>query len=262
MRALSSVGVLVTRPERQAHDLCRLIEAQGGTALRFPALEIRAAADLDAMRAAVGSGEPCRLVIFVSANAVRFGATLLAGPGHPLIAAIGRATAAALAAAGHPASLLPRAGYDSEALLAHPELHDMAGQHVLIVRGRGGRELLGDTLAARGAVVRYAEVYERRAASPSPESLARLQRAWKAGNVDAYTATSSELLEALLGILPPDCRTQLDRTALLTGAGRVVERARQLGLGSPVVLAAAPDDAALVDALIAWHAARRPEPLR
>ncbi|MEA3242729.1 MAG: uroporphyrinogen-III synthase, partial [Pseudomonadota bacterium] len=42
---LQGVGVLVTRPAHQADSLCELIRQQGGTAIRFPVLEIRPPAD-------------------------------------------------------------------------------------------------------------------------------------------------------------------------------------------------------------------------
>ena len=42
MAALQGVGVLVTRPEQQAMPLCRLLENQGATTLRLPAIEIKA----------------------------------------------------------------------------------------------------------------------------------------------------------------------------------------------------------------------------
>lgn len=258
MRRLAGVGVLVTRPEHQAHGLCRLIEAEGGSTVRFPALEIHAVPELPAVRAALGPVDRFHLVIFVSANAVRFGADLLAQRRDMRIAAIGRATAAALNAASHRVSVIPKDGYDSEALLACPDLRHMPGQRVLIVRGRGGRELLGDTLTERGASVTYAEVYDRRPANPSPQLLERVESSWRQGAVDVYTATSSDLLEALVGIVTPRCRTLMDSTALVTGASRVAERAAALGLHSPVILAEAPDDAALVTALVRWQTVRPP----
>ncbi len=256
MNQLVGVGVLVTRPQHQAQGLCRLIEAEGGSAVRFPALDILPVADRPAIRASVGPVDRYQLVVFVSANAVHFGAELLGQRRELRIAAIGRATSHALNAAGYRVAVLPSGGSDSESLLASPELQQMAGQRVLIVRGKGGRELLADTLAARGAEVTCAEVYERRPATPSRESLEELETAWRQGGIDAYTATSSELLEALVGIVTPRCRELMDSTALLTGAARVAERAARLGLGSPIVLAGGPDDQSLVDALIRWHAAR------
>lgn len=256
MARLSGVGVLVTRPEHQAHHLCRLVEAEGGSAVLFPALEIHPAPDRPAVRAMTGPVDRYALVVFVSANAVRFGSDLIGQRRDLRIAAIGRATAQALNAAGLRVSILPKGGSDSEALLATPELQHMAGQRVLIVRGRGGRELLGDTLAARGAEVVYAEVYERRPARPTREALAEVEELWRHGGVNVYTATSGELLEALVGLVTPRCRELMDSTALLTGASRVGERAARLGLGSPVILARAPDDEALVEALVEWNLRR------
>lgn len=258
MDRLAGVGVLVTRPEHQAHALCRLIESRGGTALRFPALDIHAVPGLPAVRATVGPVDRFHVVVFVSANAVRFGADLLAQRRDLRVAAIGRATAAALNAAGHRVSVVPRDGYDSEALLACAELRHMSGQRVLIVRGRGGRELLGDALAERGAEVAYAEVYERQPARPAAEAVQRIESLWRQGGIHAYTATSSDLLDALLGIVTPRCRELMNSTVLLTGARRVAEHAATLGLGSPVVLAEGPDDASLVAALVGWRSAPAP----
>lgn len=258
MDQLAGIGVLVTRPEHQAHGLCRLIESRGGSTVRFPALEIHAVPDLPAVRAAVGPADRYHLLVFVSANAVRFGADLLAQRRDLRIAAIGQATAAALNGAGHRVSLVPKQGYDSEALLASAELRHMSGQRVLIVRGRGGRELLGDTLAERGASVTYAEVYDRRPARPSPQSLERLETLWRQGAIHVYTATSSALLDALIGIITPRCRELMDSTALVTGAHRVAEHAAALGLRSPLILAEGPDDTSLVAALVGWRSARQP----
>jgi uroporphyrinogen-III synthase len=257
---LAGVGVLVTRPAHQAHHLCQLIEAEGGSAVSLPALLINPVADRPAVRAAVGPIDRYQLVIFVSANAVRFGGDLIAQRRDLRIAAIGRATAQALNAAGHRVAVMPAGGADSESLLAAPNLQHMAGQRVLIVRGKAGRELLGDTLRQRGAEVVYAEVYERAPAHPSRALLEQVEETWRHGGIGVYTATSGELLEALLGIVTPRCRELMDSTALLTGATRVADRAVRLGLGSPVILAAAPDDEALVAALVEWRAARLRDP--
>jgi uroporphyrinogen-III synthase len=257
---LSGIGVLVTRPAHQAHHLCQLIEAQGGSAIVLPALQINPTADRPAMRAAVGPIDRYHLVIFVSANAVRFGGDLIAQRRDLRIAAIGKATAHALNVAGHRVSVVPSTGADSESLLASTGLQHMSGQRVLIVRGKGGRELLGDTLRERGAEVVYAEVYEREPAHPSKQAIEQLEETWRHGGIKVYTATSSELLEALVGILAPRCRDLMDSTSLLTGAPRVADLAARLGLGSPVILAQAADDEALVAALLEWRAARQRKP--
>jgi uroporphyrinogen-III synthase len=255
MPRLTGIGVLVTRPEHQAHHLCQLIEAEGGAAVRYPALVIKPRPDRAAVRAAIGPADRFDLVIFISANAVRYGADFLDQRRDVPVAAVGQATAAALNAAGYRVSLMPAEGADSESLLAMPELAHMVGQRVLIVRGSGGRELLADVLTERGAQVQYAEVYTREPARPSAELQAEVEQIWRQGGLHVYAATSVELLEALVAIVTPRCRGLMDTTALVTGSRRVAEAATRLGLGSPIVLADSPDDAALTGALIRWRAA-------
>jgi len=255
MARLKGIGVLVTRPEHQAQHLCQIIEAEGGTPVRYPALMIRPRADRAAVRAAIGPADRYDLVIFVSANAARFGVDLLEQRRDLKLAALAQPTAAALNSAGYRVSLMPADGADSEALLAMPQLAHMSGQRVLIVRGVGGRELLGDVLTSRGAQVQYAEIYTREPARPSVDMQAQVEQLWRQGGVLAYSATSVELLEALVGIVTLRCRELMDSTALLTGSRRVADAAIRLGLGSPLILADAPDDAALTSALIRWREA-------
>jgi uroporphyrinogen-III synthase len=258
LKRLTGIGVLVTRPDHQAGHLCQLIEAEGGAAVRYPALAIRPRLDRAAVRAAVGPIDRYNLVVFVSANAVRFGADLLGERRDAPVAAIGQATAAALNAVGFRVSMMPAEGADSESLLALPQLAQMGGQRVLIVRGSGGLGLLREALTARGAQVQYAEVYTREPARPSAGLQAEIEELWRQGGISAYTATSVELLEALVGIVTPRCRGLMDSTALVTGSERVAAATTRLGLGSPILLADSPEDAALIHALVRWRGQEPP----
>ena len=253
MSRLTGIGVLVTRPEHQASHLCQLIESEGGAAVRYPALVIKPRSDRAAVRAAIGPADRYDLVVFVSANAVRYGADILDQGRDRPVAAIGQATALALNAAGYRVTLMPDEGADSESLLALPQLAHLAGQRVLIVRGTGGRDLLQEVMSARGAQVQHAEVYIREAAYPSMERKAEIETLWRQGGISVYTATSVELLEALVGIVTPRCRELMHSTALVTGSNRVAEAASRLGIGSPILLADSPDDIALVGALVRWR---------
>src|SRR4051812_22211475 len=132
-----------------------MIEAEGGRALRFPAIEIEP-------RAAARPSGNLDMAIFISPTAVREGLKYLAPPPRGTrIVAISRGTRRELERHGVTGALAAEDGADSEALLALPALQQLAGQRIAIFRGDGGRGLLGDTLRARGATVEYVECYRR-----------------------------------------------------------------------------------------------------
>ena len=241
--ALEGMGVLVTRPMHQAEGLCRLIEATGGRPLRFPALEIREPADPGQAKDLLA--QTWDWLLFVSANAVDFALRLSGGlPPGARIAAVGQATAEALVEAGHPVDLVPDGPFDSEALLANAAMTRVAGQRILIVRGEGGRALLGDTLTERGATVAYAEVYRR--ACPDLDPAPLLAR-WEQ-DVQAVVATSGEILDNLLGMLGEAGRDRRLGTPLVVVSPRMAEQAAQLGFRR-IAVAERAQDAAIVAAL-------------
>ncbi|MEJ2454854.1 MAG: uroporphyrinogen-III synthase [Candidatus Thiodiazotropha sp.] len=246
---LQGRGILITRAAHQATGLIGLVESHNGRAIPFPALEIGSSRDPEAARALLA--QVWDLVIFISPNAVAFASELLDGAGlqSPLIAAVGAATARALRESGNPANLLPQGRYDSEGLLTLPELRQMGGRRVLIVRGEGGRPLLGDSLQARGAKVEYAEVYRRLRPEVDPASL--LQR-WST-QVDVVTATSADVLDNLLAMLGSQGRELLLGTPLLVISERMAQRASAQGFGQ-LLQASGADDSAVFEALCDWVA--------
>ena len=88
----------------------------------------------------------------------------------------------------------PSAGEDtSEALLALASLQRLSHQRILLVAGEGGRTLLAESLAERGAKVTRVAVYRRTYYPLAPTLQTRLS----SGNYRALIVTSSELLEHL-----------------------------------------------------------------
>ena len=145
-------GVVVTRPRELARPLAELIEGRGGRAFLFPAVEIQPLAPPAALRRIAEFD----LIVFVSPSAAR--TALRAMPPWPenvMAAAVGAGTRRELERAGISRVVGPASGADSEALLAAGPMHAVAHKRVLIVRGEGGRALLGETLSARGAIVEY-----------------------------------------------------------------------------------------------------------
>ena len=238
-------GVLVTRPKAQAAHLCHLIAAAGGRPIPFPTIDIEPAVDLATPSRLLA--EPADLLFFASRNAVEFALPLFpAGrlPSGPRLVAIGKATAEALTAAGRGPDLIPAGRYDSETLLTHPDLQDLRGQRVVIVRGEGGRPLLGVTLRARGAEVRFAEVYRRALPEVDP---AGLVADW-AAQVQLVTATSGEVLANLLHLVGEAGQGPLLATPLAVVSERTRQEALRLGFVR-VELADQADDEALLLAL-------------
>jgi uroporphyrinogen-III synthase len=257
MPALQGVGVLVTRPEQQAMPLCRLLEAQGASTLRLPAIEIKAAGDRRETLPRLGALRTFDVIIFTSANAVRFGASLLDQQRDLTLVAIGPATARALNQAGYRVAgapaVPPRGGFDSEALLTHPKLDRPAGRRILIVTGSNGRPFLEQELTRRGAQVVTAEVYRRVPATPSPTVLASLVDSFTEGAVQVITATSLEIAGSLLGLATPALRSEFERAHWLVPGERVAAGVRELGLTAPLLSAASAEDQDLVSALVRWR---------
>ncbi len=245
---LNGLGVLVTRPAHQSQPLCELIRTAGGRPLCFPALEILPPRRGGAAQELLRGLEGFELAIFVSPNAVRYGLRMLqdAGglPGGLELAAVGEATAGALADAGYPPPLVPAKRYDSEAMLASPRLKRVEGQRIMIIRGEGGRALLGDALRQRGAEVVYAEVYRR--ACPDARADDLVTR-W--AEIDVVTATSNEILDNLVRLFGPVHRPLLQKTPLLVISEGMQTHARHLGF-QRTLRAKRASDRAIVEALI------------
>jgi uroporphyrinogen-III synthase len=254
MLPLHGVGVLVTRPEQQAMHLCRLLEAAGAGTLRLPVIDIKSAGDWRALAARVGALGNFDVIIFTSANSVRFGAPLLAQKRDLNLAAIGPATARALNQAGYRVAVQPSGKFDSESLLEHPLLEHMAGRRVLIVKGIDGRGTLEEELARRGAEVVTADVYQRVPANPSQTALDALLESFSAGAVQVITATSLEIAGRLLDVATPALRAEFERAHWLLPGKRIAAGVRERGLSAPLLRADSAEDHDLLTALVRWRA--------
>jgi uroporphyrinogen-III synthase len=247
---LAGVGVVVTRPQRQAAGLAQKLAALGATPIVWPAIVILPPADRAALERAHAALADYDIAVFVSANATEFGAPDPARwPPALTVIAPGPGTAEALAAVGLGAARVPTTTYDSEGMLGLPELQHVAGKRVLVLRGDRGRELLGETLERRGARVDYVACYRRAA----PQSgAAGLLDALREGRAHALTLTSSEGLDNLLTATGAEGRRLLARIPAFVPHPRIGERARAAGLDAIVTPGS---DAGLLGGLLEWFAA-------
>lgn len=255
--SLAGIRVLVTRPEHQAQALCYMLAEQGGQAVCFPVIEIKAFNVSNTAEDLIANLSAIDFAIFISPNAVEYGfARILAHgkiPDKLKLVTIGKASAQKLQQlTGRTADIYPAEHYNSEALLALESMqHDKVNnKRVLIFRGRGGRELLARTLAYRGAVVDYAEVYQRK--EPVPDSTL-LDAVWGSDVPDIVTVTSNEGLTNLLAMTTSkQYRQQLLQTPLVVVTEKMRLNAQTLGFKNDIIVAAEAGNEALLESVQDW----------
>ena len=237
--ALAGRCIVITRPAHQAGSLAAKVREAGGEVILFPVIEIADAENLQPFYALVDRLDEFDIAVFISPNAVSRAMRVIAErralPAKLAVAAIGEATVRTLRTHGIATAIAPPKGFDSEALLALPALRDVAGKRILIFRGQGGREVLGDTLRARGAHVEYAECYRRRIPNLDP---APLLEAWAQERVHAIVVTSSEGLDNLFEMVGEAGEKRLLATPLFVPHPRIAEHARRCRVAQVVTTAA------------------------
>lgn len=240
-------AVLVIRPAGQAGPLMAKLEALGLRTVHQPMLELRALPELSAAaRQAVLDLDRYQHLIFVSTNAVQFGLGFIDEYWPQLPVGInwfgvGSATAKQLADRGL-APLSPGVAMDSEGLLAMPELNDVAGQRVLLVKGEGGRQTLKTVLTDRGATVDELICYRRLCPALPPGALAELLQNECVGTI---LVSSGEGLANMLSLLSDKENTKFRDIGLVVPSSRVAAEARQAGFSDIIIAENASDDAML-----------------
>lgn len=257
---LNGVTVLVTRPEGQGETLCALIEAAGGRAVSLPVIAIRTLDDPERRAQLEAAVAGCDAFIFVSRNAV--GAVLALLPdlasrlADRLVCATGAGTRQALQEAGVRRVMHTEAAGASEALLEQPELaaERVAGMRIALVRGEGGRELLPEELARRGAVVRRIEVYRR---ERPPLAVGTMNSLWQDSRPDVIVITSVTGLHHLIELTPVEWQPALYSTPLAVIGERIGTAAREAGFTGAVAVADRATDEALARAVTALRSGSR-----
>jgi len=244
---LQNLHIAVTRPVDQAQSLCRAIEEHGGVAIEFPLIAVSALENYQLFEQQITQLANTDWAIFISSNAVDFAMPHVLKkysqlPDQLKFAAIGQQTAHALSQYGVNKVLIPQGRYDSETLLALPEMQNVTSSTIAIFRGIGGRELMAETLKSRGAHVYFAESYQR----VNPQKTTELLNSqWQQKKLDAVIVTSSEAMRYLLQMAAGE--TWLQHVTLCVNHERIAEQPRQLGL--KVLVAEAPGDEAMLQCL-------------
>jgi uroporphyrinogen-III synthase len=201
--------------------------------------------------------QPHELVIFVSVHAVEHGARFIRKTAAMRIAAIGKATAAALAAIDLTPDIVPATTPTSEGLLEHTDLKLTSMHSVLIVRGEGGRETLRETFAAHGATVTMLEVYRRVTPDVAASAIDALEARWADVGIDVVTATSVDAYLKLDALLSDRGRALLQAATLLAPSHRIIEAARASGWRGDALISGGADDQSILGTLARWRTRAR-----
>ena len=250
---LAGLRILVTRPLEQSELLADMIAQHGGTGVVAPCLEAIPLPPSPALKRNLSVCGQQDVVIFISRNAVIYANQLgvLKSLSGAQIFALGESTASALQQLGTPRTITPDAGYDSESLLSLPQLQDVNGKHIHIVRGKGGREELRDRLSNRGAIVSYIETYQRQRPADCRDNVRQaLQR-----GVSAIVVNSAETLENFLTSVAATEMSTIGGLPMFVPSQRVATLAQAQGFKAARVTRS-PDNAGITVSLIEWATTR------
>lgn len=240
-RLLSNKTILITRPIGREKHLRYLVKKAGGRIIHYPVFSIQPPPDLEIEQLLLLRDKlhSFTMAIFISPTAVEQSQIYFPVlPEHFTIVSIGSKTTQALEQQDIPVDI-EAPEHNSESLLqtAEFQMPELRGQRILIFRGTGGRNLLGDTLARRGAQVRYVETY-RRELPPLPPLDEK-----QVDSLDAITISSNEGLDNLITLME-DPSLLID-IPLFVPSPRSVTLARQHGFRSIVAAENATDEATL-----------------
>ena len=244
-QSLTNIGIAITRPVDQTKQLSQLITAAGGNVITFPLIQIAALDDYNAFEKVIQEIANYDWLIFISSNAVQNSMPRLLNHGIPSqlrFAAIGPTTAESLKSFGVNEVLIPKVRFDSESLLSLPDMLDMHGKRVMLVRGIGGRDVLANTLVQRGAIVTFAECYQRVNPQTNCDVLAH---AFAQQQLHRIVVTSSEAMRFLLNLAGD--ADWLKQVTICVNHARIAEEPLKRGL--TVKIASSSGDEAMLTIL-------------
>jgi len=194
--SLKNRSVLVVRPLRGQDAFLALLEQSGADVTYTPIMRIEPTVETQSIENLILILDQFDKAIFISANAAELGLEWIDEywPMLPVgleLLAVGQQTAQIFSQYGY-SVVCPQDLQNTEGLLELESLQALDSKSVVIFRGGGGRQTLGETLEQRGAKVSYCELYSR-VIEPSSLQLARHQ----AQNTDCLIAHSGELLQAM-----------------------------------------------------------------
>lgn len=248
---LHGLTVLITRPTELAKQLASKTEQLGARSIIYPVISIEAPDNTTQRDQLLQQLDDFDIAIFISPTAVTKTFEHIKHLPSPLqVAAIGSSTEKTLEQHKVAVSIKPE-GHNSEALLRHVQLQaeQINGKSIVIFRGEGGREQLGNTLQSRGAKVYYAEMYQR----VRPQDTVPLTD----NELDAISIITVSSNQGLQNLFDLTTNTALlCQKPLLVPGERGEQLAKTLGF-THVIQSDNATDNACIDALLKWSGSQK-----
>lgn len=227
-KQLKDRWIAITRPTHQAGRLIKQLESKGAKVIPFPLLEIVDPESPHFLQQQLSNLEHFNTAIFISPNAVEKALNFINKEQLKSlkIAAVGKKTALSLHHHGLSVDYFPSQLFNSEALLALDAMQQVKDQHIIIFRGKGGRDVLRDTLQQRGAKVTYSNVYARRCPATN---ISLLKQHYHQKKLDIIVLTSGESLQHLLRLANNE--EWMSNVPLLVGSQRIKQKFQHLVAG-------------------------------
>lgn len=214
--------VLVLRPEAKIQQTCESFRDAGIDCVGIGLIKTQADEDeIARFIDRLNSQHKPKFAIFVSTTAVQvLFSTLQQWPANVQAIAVGSGTAKLLADYG--VDCIVPLVQTTEGLLALKELQNISGRSIFLIKGKGGRTLLPETLENRGARLTIADLYHRMI-----NTIPVATRDWQETEIRYVVATSGEIIEAAFDYFESEWLKSL---TWIVVSRRLVEFATKLGI--------------------------------
>lgn len=224
------MNVLVTRPDERGRALVDGLTAQGIFALHQPLFSVEKGRELSQLPSILSQLVTGDYLFAVSRNAVDFAVNALKETGFSWrndlgYFAIGQGTANYFCAQIEQTVYYPIKSENSEGLLELPQMQDLQGKKIVILRADSGREFFSEQAILRGANVQVVACYQRVMMDNLPEQLSLAKRT----GIDTIIVTSGEILATLVEQTAKIDQVWLKECRLIVVGKRIAQMAKRFG---------------------------------
>lgn len=225
------MNILITRPDSRGQQLVDLLAEQSVFAIHQPLFSIEAGRELAQLPSILSRLNSDDYVFAVSKNAVDFAVQTFKDTGFSWRGdlhyfAVGQGTANYFCAEIAQPVHYPIQSENSEALLELPQMKNLHGKQIVILRAESGREFFTEQAVLGGASVQAVECYQRVVSDLQlGEKLSLAKRA----GIDTILATSREILSLLVSHTAESDRDWLFECGLVCLGKRVADYAQKVG---------------------------------